>query len=350
MPRMRTWSCVVLALCSGCIVPRSMVVGQMAAPVGRGATDVGVFTGVSYASQTNPAFESVNSTNDPITVQERTAGFAAPNFEANLQYGFNENVGLNVHASSAGIQPGVKFTVNNSKVANFAILPEVAVGYGSTRGLNLVAGADGLQQEMNPATKTSFTFLGGLKALVSHKSGFYAGVSYDFMFNRQYSSAAVGTANTTDQTEAVTSTIAHQIAVGIGIDITLGMVHLRPEVDVAFYPGISQTKQARVGADFSSPLTAGGGFGFAIMPGFTISVASPRRELTAEEEEEEAEAARQEKLKKRRAGEDDDEDDDDEESAPSNTRGKKRRSVDDEDDEGPKKKTKRKPVSDDDED
>lgn len=342
MPRMRTWSCVLLALFSGCIVPRSMVVGQMAAPVGRGAAEVGVFTGVSYASQTNPAFQGQDSTGNAITTAERTAGFTIPNFEANLQYGFNENVGLNVHASSAGIQPGVKLTVNRSKVAHFAIMPQVAVGYGSVAGVGLVAGSDGVQQETTPTTKTSFTFLGGLKLLVSHKSGFYAGVGYDFLFNRQYNK--VGQSATTSSTESATSTVGHQISAAVGMDIALGMVHLRPEVAFAVYPGIGQTVSSRVGETTNS-ISAGGGFGFAVLPGFTLSVSSPRREMTAAEEEEEEERQQEEKRKKRRGGEEEDEDEgDDDEEKPST---RKRKAADDDEEDKPKRRS---PPREDDED
>lgn len=344
MPRMRTWSCVLLALFSGCIVPRSMVVGQMAAPIGRGAADVGVFTGINYASQTNPAFQGQDGTGNAITNTQRTAGFTAPNFEANLQYGFNENVGLNVHASSAGIQPGVKITVNRSKVAHFAILPQVAVGYGSLAGANLVAGADGVQQETSPTTGTSFTFLGGLKLLVSHQSGFYAGVGYDFLFNRQYNKATIGSAGSVTSTENVTSTTGHQISAAVGFDIALGMVHLRPEVAFAVYPGIGQTLTSRVG-EMTNSVSATGGFGFAVLPGFTISVASPRRELTTAEEEEEEERKQEEKRKKRRSGDDDEEEGDDEEEARPSPR--KRKASDDEDEEKPKRRS---PPREDDED
>lgn len=341
MPRMRTWLCFVAALvASGCIVPRSMVIGQMAAPVGRGATDVGVYSGVLYASQRNPQFSGQPTAGgDAQKTEERTAAFSIPHFEANLGYGFNENVGLNVHASSAGIQPGLKWTVNKSKVAHFALLPEVAFGYASLGQSTFVGGLEGVLSETNPRSGTSFTFLGGLKALFSHRSGFYAGVGYDFMFNRQFNAAIVGGAGTNQRSENVTSTVAHQVNASIGLDIPLGLVHLRPEVAFAVYPGISQTTSGRFGADEIASVTASGGFGWAIFPGFTIAIQTPRRELTAAEEEEEAEKAEAEKKKKRRSGqeeeEDDDEDDEDEVRRPAGK--KKARLDDDEDDEKPKK-------------
>lgn len=339
MPRMRTWLCCVLALASGCIVPRSMTLGQMAAPVGRGATEVGVYTGVLYASQTNPTFDARDAIGDPIKTTERTNGFSIPAFEANLQTGFNEHVALNVHASSAGLQPGLKLTVNKSKVAHFALMPEVAFGYSSLGGSVFTAGADGVQVEGSPSSKTSFTFLGGLKALFSHRSGFYAGVGYDFIFNRNYNASVLGGGNVSDKQEVINSTTGHQISASIGMDIAFGMLHLRPEVAFAVYPGIGQSRTVNVAPD-STTVGASGGFGWAIFPGFTLAIATPRRELTAEEEEEEAQQQKAEKRKRRMKGEEEDDDDDegDDEEQEKRPKLKKKPLDDDEDEDRPKAK------------
>jgi hypothetical protein len=360
MPRMRISGLLplTLALCSGCLVPRSMVTGQMAAPVGRGATDIGVFTGVQYAQQTNPAYVGQDPvTGDPNSTAERATGFTIPSFEANMQYGFNDHVGLNVHASSAGIQPGVKFTVNKSKVAHFALLPQIAFGYGSTGSASLVAGADGVQMPASPTSGTSFTFLGGLKLLVSVKfnktAAFFAGAGYDFIFNRNFNSQLLGTGNSTDSSSIINSTTAHQISVSAGIDIALGWVHLRPEVAFGVYPGIAQSRTVNNPPD-STTVAATGGFGWAIFPGFTLSVQSPQRELTAEEEEEEAENAKEEARRKKKKNGDDDEDDDedgnrdDEDERPRSKLKKKRQLDDDEEEDNARKK--RRPIDNDDED
>ncbi|MBL8914017.1 MAG: hypothetical protein JNM17_25155, partial [Archangium sp.] len=357
---MRILACAFALLASGCIVPRSMITGQMAAPVGRGATDVGVFTGVLYGSQTNPGFVGQDAIGDPITTAQRSSGFSLPAFEANLQYGFNDHVGLNVHASSAGLQPGVKFTVNKSKVAHFALMPQVAFGYGSTGSVNLVSGADGVQREGGPTSNTSFTFLGGLKLLVSAKfnktAAFFAGAGYDFIFNRNFNAAQLGAVGSTSESSStINSTTGHQIAVSVGFDIALGWVHLRPEVAFGVYPGIAQSRTINNPPD-STTVAATGGFGWAIFPGFTLSVQSPQRELTAEEEEEEAERAKEEaRKKKRRGGEDDDDTDDDEDGnrddedeRPKAKLKKKRQLDDDEEEENPRKK--RRPIDQDDED
>ena len=325
-----------------------MTMGQMAAPVGRGATDVGVHTGFIYASQTNPQFPGQDGIGDPIKTNERTAGFTIPAFEANINTGFNEHVALNVHASSAGLQPGLKLTLNKSKVAHVALMPQVAFGYASLGASTFVAGEDGVLVETAPRSQTSFTFLGGLKFLFSHRSGFYAGVGYDFIFNRNYNAAVVGATNVTDKSEIIYSTTGHQISASVGLDIKLGWVHLRPEVAFAVTPGIAQSLTRRLGTDETTVGASGGG-GWALMPGFTIAIQTPRRELTDEEEQEEAENAKEEKRKAQKRGDvEEDDDEDDEDESPKRPAGKKKAKLDDDEEEENARK-KRRPAVDEDE-
>ncbi len=341
--------CSVAALASGCIVPRSMMIGQMAAPTGRGATDVGVQTGFIYASQTNPQFPAQDSIGDPIKTNEKTAGFTIPAFEANLNAGFSEHVSLNVHASSAGLQPGLKLTLNKSKVAHIALMPQVAFGYASLGASTQVAGVDGVLVDTAPHSSTSFTFLGGLKVLFSHRSGFYAGVGYDFIFNRNYNAAIVGATGVTDKAETIFSTTGHAISASIGIDITLGWVHLRPEVAFQVTPGIAQSITRTQGPDTSTVGPQTGGGGWALMPGFTIAIQTPRRELTDEEQQEEEEAEKAAAKKKKRGGQEEEEDeDDDEEDSPKRPAGKKKAKLDDDEEEENPRGKKRRPAADED--
>lgn len=343
--RVRLWLfglAVTAGLTTGCLLPRSMALGQMAAPVGRGAMEVGVFTGVQYASQTNPPFTTQDPAGNAITNQTRHASFALPGAEANLQYGFTDQVALNVHASPAGLQPGVKWTLNRSRIANVALLPAVAFGYGSLGGVTFSAGADGVQRENNPTTNTSFTFLAGLKVLVSHRSGFYAGVGYDFTLNRSLSSHVVGTGNVQDRVETLTITTGHQISAAIGLDIAFGMVHLRPEVAFAVSPGIATSVTTRA-PPTETNASAGGGFGFAVFPGFSIAVDSPRREKTFEEEEEEA----PNKRRRGSAKEADDDDDEDEDDTPAKRKSKRGRGDGNDSDDGGNPRSKRRSSDDD---
>jgi hypothetical protein len=275
--------CLLAALAvAGCVTPRSMTLGMMAAPVGRG-TEVGLFSGIGYASQTGPVVTTM-STDGEVRTQTQNRAFGLPTFEANVQKGFNDRFALNVHASPAGIQPGLKWTVNRSRVAHFAILPAVAFGFGSNASSQFVQQANGAQTEVNPASTTSFTFLGGLKLLFSHRSGFYAGVGYDLMFNRANSGTQPNV--NADRTETVTQTLGHQVMAALGFSIALGQVSLRPEVAFAVYPGVSQTVSSRVGATSTGDQTLVGGFGWAILPGFSIAVATPPEKASDEEESE----------------------------------------------------------------
>ncbi len=336
MPRMRIWLCCLAALSVGCIVPRSMVYGQMAAPVGRGATEVGVFTGAQYVSQTNPPFETQDVDGNTIRNQQVATGFSIPAFEANLQYGFSDHLGLNMHLSPAGLQPGLKWTLNKSKVAHVALLPAIAFGYASGYSEVAFSGADGVLRRRDPRQTTSFTFLSGLKLLASHRSGVYGGVGYDFIFNRSLDRAIVGGGNVQDEVSTLTQSGTHTITAAVGLEIKLGLVRLKPEVAFAISPGIASTVTSKVPPN-ESTATAYGGTSWAIFPGFTLSVASPAREMTDDEREEEAEAER--KAKRRRGGEEED-DEDDEDERPRQT-GKKKRQLDDDDEEDNARKRRR---------
>ncbi len=265
------------------MTPRSMTLGQMAAPVGRGATEVAVMGGFAYAAQTNPPVSGTDN-NEPVVNQPQNRGFLLPAAEANIQHGFSEHVALNLHASSAGVQPGVKITINESKVAHFALLPAIAFGYGSLGSSTYQSHADGRLLEVNPTSTTSLSFLGGFKMLVSHRSGLYGGVGYDFILQRTLTTTAPNVS--ADRAETLVVTLSHQIMLAIGFDISLGRVHLRPEIAASVYPAISQSTSTRVGS-VTNDGSASGGFGWAILPGLGIAIASDRVEAPEEKKDEE---------------------------------------------------------------
>jgi hypothetical protein len=276
---------------------------QMAAPVGRGATDVSFATGVMYGAQTDPRFIEDDGSGNEIKTERQSTAFTLPGVEGNLQYGFNENVAFNLHGSAGGLQPGLKITVNDAKDdAHFALLPQIAFGYGSGTSQTNTYSVDGLKQAGYPSISNAFTFLGGLRLMVSHKSGFYAGVAYDFTYNRQFNKVTVkandGTDNTFD-TDTIYQTVAHNIGINLGFDVKVGWFHIRPEIAVAITPGIGQTRTVAT-PDISNDSRGTGGFGWAIFPGFSFGVTTPRRELTRDEEEAEAEKKKAEEQRLRR--------------------------------------------------
>ncbi len=299
---------------AACMTPRSFTFQQMAAPAGRGVTEAGVFAGAGYALQTNPPVTTGSGASAVVT-QTQTRGLIAPGVEANVQHGFTEHVGLNLHASAAGIQPGLKFTLNKSKVAHFAISPAFAIGYGSVASTTYQSTAAGGVSEVNPGTTTSFSFLAGLKLLFSHRSGFYVGAGYDLLLHRLVTSTAPNTM--ADRTDVLSVTLAHQISAGIGFDVALGngRVHLRPEVSAAVYPAISQSAYRQAGSTAGDSFSSGG-FGWAILPGAGLYVVSDVRKVEAEEDEDEVkmndaeDEGAAEKRKKQRHQVKEDEDDD----------------------------------------
>lgn len=317
---------LVLCFGVGCVTPRSMALGMMAQPIGNG-TEVGVFTGVGYSSITGPVVSTTNpSTMEVTNTQTANRAFAIPSFEANITKGFTDHVGLNVHVSPAGIQPGLKWTVNKSRVAHFAILPAIAMGYGSVQSVDFVAQSTGAQTEVNPRATTSFTFLGGLKLLVSHVSGFYAGAGYDLVFQRSNSSSAPSA--TADRVDAITETLTHQIMAAVGFSLSFGAVSARPEIAFAVNPALSQVARTRVGGNDTGEISRTGGSGWALLIGFSIAVASApgKGSTAAPEEDDEAESGGNEEG---------------EEEAPQKSRprkGPRKKLPDDDEDDTPRRK------------
>jgi hypothetical protein len=264
-----------------------MIYGQMAAPVGRGANELSTFVGVQYATQTNPPFNSTDIGGEKFSNQNNVKAFALPGSEANFQHGFDDHVALNVHLSQAGIQPGIKWTLNKSRVAHVALLPAVAFGYGSQGSSTLTSGMNGIQVENNPSVTTSFQFLAGLKFLVSHNSGFYAGIGYDFSLNRSVTVSLVGQQQTQDRSDILTVLTSHQLSAAVGFDIAIGMLHLRPEVAFAVNPifNVETTNRSPGAASAMDPSRSAGGFAFAIFPGFSLSIATPKKSTAQTDEE-----------------------------------------------------------------
>ncbi len=272
-------------LLMGCLTPRSMTYMTTAAPIGENATDVSVATGFGFQYQANPPTQTRNAENDIITSQTVTRGFALPNFEANLQHGVGKQLALNIHASSAGLQPGLKWTLTNSKKFAFALLPALGMGYGSVSGVTVVAGPDGRGVEQNPTTNTSFTFLTGLKAMFWHESGFYIGAGYDLMVNRSLNSVIVNSATSSDQTNTLTTAVSQNIGGAVGFEFKLGQVRLRPEIAVLFTPVVASTVSTRV-ANVETSASLPSGFGWAILPGLSVGVASPAQPSSQRDDDE----------------------------------------------------------------
>ena len=242
----------------------------MASAVGKGAMDINVFTGVMYQSQTAPPTTFTDPAAGPSTSQVTSKGLSVPWFEANANYGFGEHLGLNVHMSPAGIQPGLKLTLNRSRIANIALLPQIGIGYASYSESTTTAGSNGIGMEVNPTSTTSLIFTGGLKILISHRSGFFCGIGYDFMYTRNLTTSTLGNPQTAVASFTLLTSIQHQIAAAVGMSIKVNYLSIRPEIGFAIAPSISGTRTTLAG-DYS----AGGGNAWALLAGFGIALTSP---------------------------------------------------------------------------
>jgi len=268
---------VLLALLNGCVTQRSLSFSQLAAPVGSQGADVAVTTGVMYSEQTAPPSPGTDNAGNPTMSQVHSSAVAAPWIEANAQYGFTRQIAMNVHVSPAGIQPGLKWTLNRSLVAHIAVLPEIGVGYAQHNTSTFVSDQTGAQVENNPGYVTDLLFQAGLKVLFSHRSGFYGGIGYDFLTTRSLSVQNTGTPNTTQQVRTLTISYQHQLAVGVGFSAQLGMISFRPEVAFAIVPAISGSQNVAQGTG-ATLVNAGGGFAWAILPSFAFALTTPANE------------------------------------------------------------------------
>lgn len=309
-----------LAVLSGCVTPRSMTLGEMAAPMGKGGAEVGTFIGVPYAYQANPTTVTEDIAGNRFNNQVVGKALAVPGAEANLQYGFSDRFALNVHASSAGLQPGLKWTLNKSRIFHFTLQPAAAFGFGRYDASTLQAGQDGRYTEVNPTQNTTFTLMTGLKVLFSHRSGFYAGVGYDFLLNRQYSAIPATTGSGAQETAA--TAFQHQIMAAVGLDIPIGQghIHLRPEIAFAAVPMYSIASTTTVSGANPVNVNSTGGYAFIVMPGFTLAIASPAPPRSEEDDSAEEAPAKNGDDEDKASGDDNDDEDD----KPQKRRPKKR--------------------------
>jgi hypothetical protein len=244
-----------------------MMLGQTAAPIGKGAAEIGVGTGFGYQMQNTP-------TPGSATQYTGASGFALPALEGNAQFGLGPHLGINAHFSPAGIQPGLKITVNKSYFAHFALMPQFAIGYGRVASSIFVTDMRGQVTETFPTSTTLLTFMLGLRAIASHVGGFYASVGADLIATRSVHAAAAGTDLPTAD---ATNTVQLSMMANVGWSISLNWLRIRPEIAFAAQPWVWAS---------SSQFGNGGGFGFAILPGFSLVALTPKAPGNDEEEKE----------------------------------------------------------------
>lgn len=276
---------------SACVMPRSMGFGQLATALPAGVTEVGATVGLQYASQSQPPVRfDPGGGADVTTTQESRSALAFPAAEANVRVGLSKLLGLNVHLSGQGLQPGLKLTLVETKALALALLPALAVGVGTSGGNTQKTIGNKAPLQDARSGSTHFLFGAGLKAVFSHSSGFYGGLGYDFVLLSTSASSASTTAGGAVESLTGTTTTAHQLLLGAGMSFSVGGLHIRPELAVSFVPGLSvDTRASTVPATAEVTTSAAGGSGFAFFPSVTFAAAAeppkpPRDEEGGEED------------------------------------------------------------------
>ena len=148
---------------------------------------------------------------------------------------------LELGASSVGLSPGVKIGGTSGRLS-YAILPEVGVGYfHQSSQINLPNNASLVSMPGENLILTP-----GIKLLLSHDSGLYAGVSYDFL--RHTAANSIPDAVTAS---SGSDTTAHELTAALGFS-TGGRLIVRPELSVLFCPAQSTTFGGSFGSSAQS--------------------------------------------------------------------------------------------------
>jgi hypothetical protein len=300
---MRHASLLCLFLLSGCLtVPRSAVWGMTASPLGTGRTEVGLAGGVAILSETEPPQASSFL---GVTVSDwTTRGGASMQAEANVHHGLSDWLGLNLHVSQAGVQPGLKITLIERAVT-LALMPEV--------GFGLLAGQTGATQfvgssrtDAPPVTELRWLLLAGGRFLLSHpNTGVYFGMGYQLQLAGQNASQKDGTRELLAQS---TTHTLHNLQAAFGWEVRSGNLRIRPEFAAVITPEWS--------TGFSSGGTQAlrsGGNGFLLLPNVTVAAVSdaPARTVDEDEAPRRGSGKRDRERERRRSGDADEDDLDD---------------------------------------
>jgi hypothetical protein len=262
-------------LLSGCItVPRSAVLGMTAAPLGAGRTEVGLSGGLGILSESEPP----QTTNFLIFTQTdwTTRGGVSPLAEANVHHGLNDWLGLNLHVSQAGVQPGLKVTLLERAVT-LGVMPELGFGLlGGNTGQTTFQGST--RTDAAPVSELRWAFNAGGRFLLSHPgSGVYGGVGYQLQLAGVARSQRSGAEELLSQS---TTHTLHNVQEAFGWEVTRGSLRVRPELAAVITP--DWTVRERSG---NTELGRGGGSGFLILPNVTFSMVSERLRTVEDEDE-----------------------------------------------------------------
>ncbi|MHB8878632.1 MAG: hypothetical protein ACYC8T_33450 [Myxococcaceae bacterium] len=243
-------------LSSACLMPRSASFGQTATPLAPGSIELGLTPGMAFQGVNGPPIPSGGTTNVATT-----RNFGLLGGEGNLALGLTDSLGLNLHLSPAGVQPGLKVALSRSSLS-LAVMPEVALGYWS-RGASNLRTQGSTRTDTDSGGTNSFGLLLGAKVLASHSSGIYGGAGYAY---QQFVSSNTGP-NARDRG---TVNVSHAFSFAMGWELGRGSVKVRPELALMILPVVGGWNTTG-----TTSAWAGSGSEFFLFPNVTIALQSP---------------------------------------------------------------------------
>lgn len=239
-------------LSTSCLAPRSVGLGQTALPLAAGGIEVAAAPGLGYRVQYGPPIPSGGNASN-VAIDRTLSGSA----EGNFGFGLTDSLGLNVHVSGAGLQPGAKISFRVGGL-QLALLPEFAVGYWSEGGSS-VHTQGSVVTERDGGGHAMFEVLLGAKLIASHSSGLYAGIGYDYQ--------RIGTTNLGPDAQGRGRVdFAHSLSVALGWELGSGAVKIRPEVALLYLGSVGGWTTTATSSHWE-----GSGSEFILYPNLTIA-------------------------------------------------------------------------------
>ena len=239
--RLATLSILVGACTIGCM-PKSLILGQTAKMPKSGTSEVTLSAGPGFIHTSPPSPPA------PFPTSPSANAFVFPDTEGDVVVGITDRIAVNVRAGAAGLQPGIKFGLQEGSLA-IALLPEASFQdlYSTNTGLS------GLPQVgTNP---NIIGILAGGKIIASIPGGLYGAVGYDYQY--MHISASVMGQN------ADSHATSHNLTFNLGYEFDLNGTLLRPEIAFLWVPSISQT---------SAGINLRSGSGWTLLPSLTVAL------------------------------------------------------------------------------
>lgn len=243
---------LALATCAAalaaCQTPRSLVVGQTAAPLAPGAAEASASFGLGIESQLDPAPPGSPPTDSTVIL-------TAPYFEGNVAFGLSPRLTLDAHVGPGGLEPGLRISLVHGDF-DLALLPSASLGYFGSRA-----------DDGGPRWVSNFAGLvasGGLSAIVSAEGVGYAAAGYHFRaWTFQSSGSQQGDALSATTTE-------HDLTLAVGYAHPVGDGEIRVELGVLWAPSMETHGKREDGSTYD----AAGGWAFAFLPSITLVMAN----------------------------------------------------------------------------